>query len=54
MTKSMMLNELEVVYFKIFIDKFGWESQGISFEDHLLILCFEVKVFYITNLDFTK
>lgn len=39
-----MMNELEVVYFKIFLDKFGWETDGISFEDNILILCFEVKV----------
>ena len=40
----MMLNELEVVYFKIFIDKFGWETEGLSLEDNLLIMSFEVKV----------
>ena len=42
--KSTMLNELEVVYFKIFLEKFGWETEGIPFEENLLILCLEVKV----------
>jgi len=43
--KSTMMNELEVVYFKILLDKFGWETKGISFEENMLLICFEVKVF---------
>jgi hypothetical protein len=43
--KSTLMNELEVVYFKIFLDKFGWETEGISFEENMLLICFEVKVF---------
>ena len=49
MIKSTLLNELEVVYLKILLDKFGWEKEGFSFEIHILILCFEVKVFNNIN-----
>ena len=49
MIKSTLLNELEVVYLKILLDKFGWEKEGFSFEIHILILCLEVKVFNNIN-----
>jgi hypothetical protein len=42
--KTVLLNELELVYFSIYLDKLGWESQGFMLEDNLLLTALAVKV----------
>ena len=52
--KSAMLSELELAYYQIFLEKFGWETEGIVFEDNLLITALEVKVNMYYPLDVTQ
>jgi hypothetical protein len=42
--KTVLLNEMELVYFSIYLDKLGWESQGFNLEDNLLLTALAVKV----------
>lgn len=43
--KTVLLNELELVYFSIYLDKLGWESQGFTLEENLLLTALAVKVY---------
>jgi hypothetical protein len=45
--KTVLLNELEIVYLSIYLDKLGWESPGFSLEDNLLLTALAVKVYSI-------
>jgi hypothetical protein len=38
------MNHLEVVYLSLYLDKLGWNTEGFSFEDNLLLTAFAVKV----------
>jgi hypothetical protein len=40
----MLMNELELVYFFIYLERLGWEGQGFTLEDNLLLTSFAVKV----------
>ncbi len=42
--KSLMMNELEIVYFSIYLDKMGWMTQGFQVDENLLLTAFSVKV----------
>ena len=42
--KAMLMNEIELVYFSIYLDKMGWEPSNYSFEDNLLLTALTVKV----------
>lgn len=42
--KTMLMNEIELVYFYIYLERLGWESSGFSLEDNLLLTSFAVKV----------
>lgn len=42
--KLLFMNELEITYFGIYLDRFSWLSQGFSFEEHLLIIALVAKV----------
>ena len=48
--KTVLLNELELVYFSIYLDKLGWESPGFTLEDNLLLTALAVKVKHINLL----
>jgi hypothetical protein len=43
-TKTLLMNELEVVYLSLYLDKMGWQTEGFSLEDNLLITGLSVKV----------
>jgi hypothetical protein len=43
-TKSLLMNELEIVYLSIYLDKMGWQTEGYNLEDNLLITGLSVKV----------
>ena len=45
-TKTLLMNELEIVYFSLYLDKMGWQTEGFSLEDNLLITGLSVKVRY--------
>lgn len=42
--KTLMMNELEIVYLSLYLDKMGWVSNGYLVEDNLLITAISVKV----------
>ena len=42
--KSLMMNELEIVYFSLYLDKMGWTTQGFQVDENLLLTAFSVKV----------
>ncbi len=42
--KSLMMNELEIVYFSLYLDKMGWMTQGFQVDENLLLTAFSVKV----------
>jgi hypothetical protein len=50
MVKTLLLNELEIVYLSLFVDKFGWLTQGYGLEDNLLLTGLSVKVKYVINI----
>jgi len=50
--KTVLLNELELVYFSIYLDKLGWESNGFSLEDNLLLTALAVKMYLNDNFKF--
>ncbi len=43
-TKTLIMNELEIVYLSLYLDKMGWITEGYSLEDNLLITGLSVKV----------
>ena len=45
-----MMNEFEIIYYSLYLDKLGWITQGYDLEDNLLITGLSVKV-RISNLD---
>jgi hypothetical protein len=49
-TKTLLMNELEIVYFSLYLDKMGWQTEGYSLEDNLLITGLSVKVIYDNNI----
>ena len=38
------MNELEIVYFSIFLDNLGWETEEFDLEENLLMTAISVKV----------
>ncbi len=47
LTKNLFLNETELVYLSIYLERFGWEKPGVSLEDNLLAIGLISKVFLI-------
>ena len=45
--KQLMMNEFEIVYFSIYLDKMGWTTEGYQLDDNLLITGLSVKVILI-------
>lgn len=46
------MNELEIIYFSIYLDKFGWECAGLEFEDNLLLTAFAAKMYLNDNMKY--
>jgi hypothetical protein len=42
--KQLMMSELEIVYFSLYLDKMGWTTDNYSVDDNLLITGISVKV----------
>ncbi len=42
--KTLLMNELEIVYFSLYLDKMGWITEGFQLDDNLLLTGFSVKV----------
>ena len=38
-----MLNEIEILYFSLYLDKFGWKNENFEFLEYLIISAFKVK-----------
>jgi len=38
------MNELEITYYSIYLDRFSWENIGFLFEENLLIIGLVAKV----------
>ena len=47
--KNLILSELEITYWFIYLEKSSWAKQGCSFEDHLLVTGLAAKI-YLNNL----
>jgi hypothetical protein len=45
--RTLLMNELEIVYFSLYLDKMGWQTEAFSLEDNLLITGLSVKVIYL-------
>jgi hypothetical protein len=42
--KTLMMNELEIVYLSLYLDKIGWVTEGYQIDENLLITGLSVKV----------
>ncbi len=42
--KLLFMNELEITYFAIYLDRFSWFTEGFAFEENLLIVALVAKV----------
>ena len=42
--KTLLMNELEIVYFSMFLDNLGWETYDFDLEENLLMTGISVKV----------
>lgn len=42
--KTLLMNELEIVYFSIFLDNLGWTTKEFDLEENLLMTGISVKV----------
>jgi hypothetical protein len=42
--KALLMNELEIVYLSLYLDKMGWTTEGYTLNDNLLITGISVKV----------
>ncbi len=42
--KSLMMNEIEIVYFSLYLDKIGWITDGYQIDENLMITGLSVKV----------
>ena len=38
------MNEIEIVFFSLYLDKVGWITDGYNLEDNLLIIALFTKV----------
>jgi len=45
-TKMLFMNEIEITYLSIYLDRFTWVRKGFSFEENLLIIALVAKVMY--------
>lgn len=41
---QLMMNELEIIYFSIYLDLFGWTNDDFDIIEHFLITGLSVKV----------
>jgi hypothetical protein len=41
---TLLMNETEIVYFALYLDKLGWTTEGLSLKNSLLITAFFSKV----------
>ena len=44
--KTLFLNEIEIVYWSVYLERFSWNTEGFSFEDNLFIIGLVAKVNY--------
>jgi hypothetical protein len=49
LVKTLMMSELEIVYFASLLEKIGWETKGLCLYHHLLIGALIIKVLFINN-----
>lgn len=42
--KTLLMNELEIVYLSLYLDKMGWTTPGYSIDDNIMITGIAVKV----------
>jgi hypothetical protein len=42
--KQLLMNEIEICYWSIYLDRFSWHSDLLNFEDNLLIVALVAKV----------
>lgn len=49
--KTLMMNELEIVYLSLYLDKMGWTTEGYQLDENLLITGISVKVCTIFILE---
>ena len=48
--KTLMMNELEIVYLSLYLDYLGWVSEGFQLDENMLMLGVAVKVTIIKKL----
>ena len=41
--KQLMMNELEIVYFSLYLDKFGWKNENFDLFEYFIIAALKVK-----------
>jgi len=44
--KTLMMNEIEIVYFSLYLDKIGWITEGYQIDENLMITGLSVKVIF--------
>ena len=49
--KTLLMNELEIVYFSLYLDKMGWTTEGYQLDENLLITGISVKVTNLLTID---
>ena len=52
--RQLMMNELELVYFSIYLDIFGWKNNSFDIMDHFLITGLSVKKFLNINTEYLE
>lgn len=50
-SKELLLNQLELVYFSLYLDNFGWKNCNFDIMDNLLIVALSVKKYLNHNTD---
>lgn len=52
--RQLMMNELELVYFSIYLDIFGWKNKNFDIMDHFLITGLSVKKYLNINTEYLE
>ena len=52
--RQLMMNELELVYFSIYLDTFGWKNNNVDIMEHFLMTGLSVKKFLNVNTEYLE
>ena len=50
--KQLLMNELEIVYLSLYLDKMGWSTIGYPLDENLLLTGISVKMYLNQNYSF--